>query len=1159
MDDVNLQGRLLEELALVLAPLRAAGEDEVARAFVLEQLGWESGALDGDSLDDLLGGIATLADGVVALAKNPPKTLNDVVAALPELAKVFEGLYTLGKGASSGLPAELASIGVELVEFSILWYLNTQHPAVFAALELLTIIRAQEDADPADLPETVIAGGAVLRRSVPRPRLAIARLGDLLTDPAGTLRSAYFPKGLARASDVGPGAEKLFRRIANLVNAVGFAVAVVADDDERGSVAAAGVTSRIVTPALSLYIEPGSLFSAKDDGTPVKIDLGATLALSPADRGDLGLVVLLFGAAALSIPVGSFALLFELSAAGVGFAIGSKGFQFLADAGHVDLRGKLGLAKRPSAEAEPAFLAGSATGTRLEIGSFGVEVTAALSKGEQDYGFVVRAGKSAIVIAAGDGDGFLQKILPKEGFRIDFDLAVGWSSAKGVYFDGGAGFEVTLPVHLSLLGIIDVDSVSLAFFIDKSGLRLSVATSVGVHLGPVNAAIDKMGLRTTLEFKDGNLGPVNASLGFKPPSGLGIVVDAGPVTGGGFISFDPDNGRYAGVLQLKIYSVALTAIGLLDTKLPGGKSGFSFLIIITVEFTPIQLGFGFTLNGVGGLAGINRTMKTDILRQGLREHSLDNILFPRDPVKRATQLISDLGRVFPPAEGRYVFGPMVKIGWGTFVEAELGILLELPSPIRIAILGQINAFFPVKEAAIVEIHLDVLGILDFGEKLFSLDASLHDSRVLLFSLAGDMALRLTWGDDPSFLFSLGGFNPHFQPPPTVPTLRRLTLSLGYEDNPRIALEAYFALTSNSFQFGAALSLHAALGPLEINGRFGFDALFIFSPFSFIIDFEAALDIRIGALRLLAIHIVATLSGPTPWRITGDVSVSLLFFEITVHADITFGEEQHDELPAGDTWEPLRKAIISPSSWSAPRLPSPLEVCKLSTPAGAESLILVDPVGSATMREKVLPLGQLITKFAEADIQPVRYDLDPKVEVGGGDVMLRPVSESFAPGQFRKLTDAEKISSPSFVDMQGGFTLGSEAVGVGGGVSLELTYATTILDSADEIRDAGVQPSTVEGLLAAAVVRPTEPGPSGAGIARFAPRPGAAPVVAMDAELFVVADKERLQARQDITVPVSMGLAQGALHGHLAAHPQEAAMLLVIPAADATAGSLRRSR
>ena len=68
---------------------------------------------------------------------------------------------------------------------------------------------------------------------------------------------------------------------------------------------------------------------------------------------------------------------------------------------------------------------------------------------------------------------------------------------------------------------------------------------------------------------------------------------------------------------------------------------------------------------------------------------------------------------------------MLELGWGgglNLVTAELGVMLALPSPVVIAILGQLNVNLPNPDAAVVELHLDVLGIIDFGKKLFSLDA-----------------------------------------------------------------------------------------------------------------------------------------------------------------------------------------------------------------------------------------------------------------------------------------------------------------------------------------------------------------------------------------------------------------------------------------------------
>src|SRR6185312_13563334 len=115
----------------------------------------------------------------------------------------------------------------------------------------------------------------------------------------------------------------------------------------------------------------------------------------------------------------------------------------------------------------------------------------------------------------------------------------------------------------------------------------------------------------------------------------------GAVAGGGYISFNPDKKRYAGVLEVAILDVVtVKVIAVLDTVLPDGSPGYSLLFIITFDLQPIQLGFGFTLNGVGGLGGVNRTMVISALQAGLRAHSLDHVLFPPDPVENAPQIIS---------------------------------------------------------------------------------------------------------------------------------------------------------------------------------------------------------------------------------------------------------------------------------------------------------------------------------------------------------------------------------------------------------------------------------------------------------------------------------------------------------------------------------------
>ena len=84
-----------------------------------------------------------------------------------------------------------------------------------------------------------------------------------------------------------------------------------------------------------------------------------------------------------------------------------------------------------------------------------------------------------------------------------------------------------------------------------------------------------------------------------------MEVNAPGVVGGGFLRFDFQKHEYSGILQLEIAeTISVKAIGLLSTRLPDGRKGYSLVLIIFAKrFAPIQLGFGFTLTGIGGLLG----------------------------------------------------------------------------------------------------------------------------------------------------------------------------------------------------------------------------------------------------------------------------------------------------------------------------------------------------------------------------------------------------------------------------------------------------------------------------------------------------------------------------------------------------------------------------
>ena len=84
---------------------------------------------------------------------------------------------------------------------------------------------------------------------------------------------------------------------------------------------------------------------------------------------------------------------------------------------------------------------------------------------------------------------------------------------------------------------------------------------------------------------------------------------------------------------------------------------------------------GWRLTGIGGLLGIHRTVDQDAVRAGLKNHTLESILFPKDPVRNAPTIIAALDRVFPVRRGSYLFGLMVQLQWGvpvTLITVDLG-------------------------------------------------------------------------------------------------------------------------------------------------------------------------------------------------------------------------------------------------------------------------------------------------------------------------------------------------------------------------------------------------------------------------------------------------------------------------------------------------------
>ena len=1049
-----------------------------------------------------------------------------LVQEIAAIVSAFEQVGTQLSNLAGGLPGmnapEVTNFANELpsrlLSYALITYLESAAPAVVGAANLFGVI------DYIPTP-----GGDAAHPGYMKRELQFSRLGDALKSPANLLHTLF------GWGDPGFDGTTFIPRINTSLNLF-------------------GVPSQLVTPGpgnaldsslLSLQVKPGNppgLTGTFHYNTPATFDL--TLPLSSLWSIHLKVQGALAANAQVTITPPAN-LSFKPPS---GALTGSAEVDLIAGAG----------------AGQPIILFGQAGGSRLQTNtlSFGVGITFTWDNGsgtatlEPLISLQATGGKA--VIDFSQADGFLATVASGVHTEADFDFKVTWQPDTGIHIDGGAQLDLALPIHVDL-GPVSIPTLYLSAGADSNGIPLEVSIALGVTLGPFEASVDRVGVKGLLKLQSGNLGPVDLSVGFKPPNGMGISVDAGVVAGGGYISFDPDKGQYAGVLELSLVDIVqVKVIGILDTKMPDGTSGYSFLLIITFELPPIQLGFGFTLNGVGGIAGVNRTMSIDALHAGFRAHTLDSIMFPPDPIKNAPQIISNVRNFFPPAQGRYLFGPMVELGWGTptLITLSVGVILEVPDPVRLAILGLIHAGLPTADVALIELHIDVLGTYDGGTKLLEIDGSLYDSRVLVYSLAGDLLLRLSMSSDPNFIFSLGGFNPHFNTAGlNLPAMQRLCVSIGNGDNPRISTNSYFAITSNSLQFGANVEAYAEAGGFAVHGYLGFDVLVIYSPFSFEFDFYAGFDVSFEGASLCGISLDGMLSGPRPWHIHGHAELHILFFSVGATLDLTWGDSTPAVLPQKSVLDDLLPALENPGNWATALPDGASQAVSLLPRKPDDTALRVHPMGTLSVREKIVPLDQAITRYGNATPSDGSNFSIAGITINTQGETKQTFQDYFACGQFFTLSDADKLSRPSFEKYDAGVTIGSDTVVTGADSPRNVVYEERYVDEPQGFsRLARIysMPANIHLTLAALGAGFASP-LKNTGLGKYRNGPAAAAVVSGDPS-YVIAGVEDLAVRHDLVsgAGVTFFAARAALQSHLSLHPEDAANLQILPVHEAAA-------
>jgi hypothetical protein len=1025
---------LLIQTGLAIAPLRSLKTPDAAVAF-FRKLGFEipAGAFGGTlsalgtQAGDLVNAVKQLisASGDAGVATAVVNVFGRLVGTVNAITQLHVAVKVGGGGA---LP-NIDDLPRRLTDFLVLDFMDKQRPQVHETLHLLGLIEH----------ESTPAPGQSMRL------VNWDQITQLFNKPADIVKSVY-------NWDTDPDTDKLFARLENVMRASTL----------PGGMYPQAASTRTLLGNTSTNLKE-LRFALFQKGVSPETYAQFGVTFSPAEaqgskKKGIALLPYLMGTAGFTFDVCDRGeLLFNSTAdiKGIGVVVRPP----------LEAEGILGLAGAFKAtvqihekadKSKEIILIGSPGGSKLALQGFGFTTFIQQVTDKVDIGFEGEIEAIRLVIKGGEGDGFLQKILSGLNVQAESSMAFGMSLLNGFYLRGGAKLTLDFAVHIDL-GPLQVKGLKFSLGPAANQFKLEAGATVGLELGPLKAVVENIGITSTLAFKQGNLGPMDLTVGFKPPSGVGLSIDAAVVKGGGYLYFDVEKEEYAGVLELSIAAiVTVKAIGLITTRMPDGSKGFSLLIIITAEFgTGIQLGFGFTLLGVGGLLGLNRHMLLEPIAGGIRTGAINSIVFPPDPVANAPRIISDLRTYFPPSEGTFLIGPMIKLGWGTptLISVAFGIIIEIPG--NVAIVGVMRIVMPEENAPILVINVAFIGALEFDKSRLWFFAALFDSRILFMTLEGEMGLLMDFGVHPEFILSVGGFHPSFNPPPLpFPNPRRIHIDVLRTPLARITVENYFAVTSNTVQFGARSEMFYGVDDFNIHGTFSFDALFQFSPFHFIIEITFSVSMEVFGAGVFSVHLKLTLSGPAPWEARGTATLSidlwLFSIDISVDFDITWGEADNPKLAPIDAIPMLVTEFEKADNWRA-GIPSNVNLLvslrKLDTVS--EKLVL-HPVGTLRISQRAIPLGVKVDKVGNKPVGDAHL-----FSVTGNVANLSPAGqapqEKFAMAQFQEMSDADKLSRPSFQDADGGIELAFSGKQLGSGkvVKRIVRYEVKMIDGDDK--------------------------------------------------------------------------------------------------------------
>ncbi len=206
-----------------------------------------------------------------------------------------------------------------------------------------------------------------------------------------------------------------------------------------------------------------------------------------------------------------------------------------------------------------------------------------------------------------------------------------------------------------------------------------------------------------------------------------------------------------------------------------------------------------------------------------------------------------------------------------------------------------------------------------------------------------------------------------------------------------------------------------------------------------------------------------------------------------------------------------------------------------------------------MKEKIVPLDLAITKYGNATPADGTEFSFASVKINSQMEDTQPIQDYFAAAQFLTLSDADKLSAPSFEKYDAGAIIGSSAITQGRDSSRPVTYQEHYIDDPASFSrfsryyymPAGIHLAlNAQGAGFASPIKNT-------GMAKYR-APTATAAISIQEPQYVVTSVTDLSLRSDILGSSSSYFkAQAALKTHLAVHPEEAGDIQIMPLHEVT--------